>query len=75
MIVCKKCNSDVNYNGALCPVCQSPLIIDDAALKRAKAELPEAMADTKNPDRLYALYNLLADGHDTEGLREFAKLL
>lgn len=75
MIICKKCRSDVVYNGTLCPVCQTPLVIDDADIKRAKAELDEAKLDTKNPDRYFSLCHLLADGGDTDGQRELAKLL
>ena len=75
MIICKKCKSDVVYDGTLCPVCKTPLVIDDADIRRAKAELDAARLDTKNPDRFFSLCNLLADGGDTDGQREFAKLL
>ncbi|MBQ2732870.1 MAG: sel1 repeat family protein [Clostridia bacterium] len=74
MIICKKCKSDVAYNGPVCPVCRNELLIDENDMKRARGELAAALKD-KNEDRITSLYHLLADGGDTVGCREYARIL
>ena len=74
MIICKKCKSDVSYDGSACPVCRNELVIDENDIRRARTELTAALAE-KNSERITELYHLLADGDDAVGCREYAKIL
>ena len=74
MIKCKKCGYEGIFETKMCPRCGSPMVLDDNGVDKLRREVAAAKAAGEG-DMLADSYRTLALAGDTEGEREYAKLL
>ena len=74
MIFCKKCGYEGAYFSKNCPVCKEPFILDDGEINEIKSAITDAIK-VKETETVIEGYHILADQGDTEGEREWAKIL
>ena len=74
MIFCKKCGYEGAYLSRICPVCKEELTLDREDVRQIK-ETIEIAKKQKESETVVEAYHILADFGDTEGEREWAKIL
>lgn len=74
MIKCKKCGYEGIFETKMCPRCGSPMVLDRGGIDKLRREVAAAKA-AGEADMLADSYRTLALAGDTEGEREYAKLL
>ena len=74
MIYCKKCGYEGAYISKLCPVCRRELTITDSEIAEIKNNIEFAVKN-KETETVIESYHILADFGDTDGEREWAKML
>ncbi|MBR5139669.1 MAG: SEL1-like repeat protein, partial [Clostridia bacterium] len=74
MIFCKKCGYEGFYTSKLCPVCKEELTLDSTDIRHIKESVRQAKK-AKEIETVIEGLRILADFGDTEGEREWAKLL
>ena len=74
MVFCKKCGYEGAYLGKGCPVCNTEFIFSEDELEELKMIIEDA-ALKKEHETVVEGCHILADCGDTEGEREYAKLL
>lgn len=68
------CEHKNDYNGKICAICGSPLVIDENDIEETRRELEHALKE-KNYAKIHSCHHLLADAGDKDSAREYAKLL
>lgn len=74
MIFCKNCGYEGAYISNLCPVCKQAFSLSDSEISEIKNNI-EIAAKRKETETVIESYHILADCGDTEGEREWAKIL
>ena len=74
MIKCKNCGYEGIFETKMCPRCGSPMVLDRGGIEKLRREVAAAKA-AGEADMLADSYRTLALTGDTEGEREYAKLL
>ena len=74
MIFCKNCGHEGEYISRLCPVCKRELTIDEGDIAEIKHGIEIAIKQ-KEFETVVEGYRILADFGDTEGEREWARML
>ena len=74
MILCKSCGYEGSYVSKSCPSCKSPLTLDERDLALIRESIEEAKLN-KESETVTEGYHILADFGDTDGEREWAKIL
>lgn len=74
MIKCNKCGYEGIFETKMCPRCGSPMVLDRGGIDKLRREVAAARAAGEG-DMLADSYRTLALAGDTEGEREYAKLL
>ncbi len=74
MIFCKGCGYEGAYFSKTCPVCKKEFALDEEELSLIKEDIEEAKR-LKVSEAVTEGYHILADFGDTEGEREWAKIL
>ena len=74
MIFCKVCGYEGAYLSKSCPVCKNEFALDGEEIALLKEDIEEAKA-LKASEVVTEGYHILADAGDTEGEREWAKIL
>ena len=74
MIFCKKCGYEGAYLSKLCPVCRCELELTEEDIRQIKDSI-EFATKQKESETVTEAYHILADFGDTEGEREWAKIL
>ena len=74
MIFCKSCEYEGAYISKKCPVCKEELILDERELDEIRESISLAKLN-KEPETVTEGYHILADNGDTDGEREWAKIL
>lgn len=74
MIFCKKCGYEGFYTSKICPVCKEEITLDAADIRQIK-ETVRIAKEKKEAEIVTESYRILADFGDTEGEREWAKML
>ena len=74
MILCKSCGYEGSYISKYCPSCKTPITLDDRDVMLVRESIEEAKLN-KETETVIEGYHILADFGDTEGEREWAKIL
>ncbi len=74
MVFCKNCGYEGAYLGVKCPVCKKNLIFTSEDLNALKKDIAEAKK-RKEFETVAEGYHVLADFGDTDGEREYARML
>ena len=74
MIFCKNCGYEGAYISRLCPVCKREVEIDDGDIAEIK-NMIEIAKKQKEFETVVEGYHILADFGDTDGEREWARML
>ena len=74
MIFCKKCGYEGAYLSKICPVCKQELDLSYDEISQIKNNIEIAIKQ-KEAETVTEAYHILADFGDTEGEREWAKIL
>ncbi|MBO5878923.1 MAG: sel1 repeat family protein [Clostridia bacterium] len=74
MVFCKKCGYEGAYLGKSCPVCATAFKFSDDDITELK-EIVESASTKKEHETVVEGCHILADFGDTDGEREYAKLL
>ena len=74
MIKCKRCGYEGIFESKNCPKCSAPLTVDESGIEKLRREVKAAILSGES-DMIIESYRALALAGDTEGEREYAKLL
>lgn len=74
MILCKSCGYEGSYISKNCPSCKNPFTLDGRDLELIRESI-EAAKLNKETETVTEGYHILADFGDTDGEREWAKIL
>lgn len=74
MIFCKNCEYEGAYVSKKCPVCKQELSFDEREIREIRESISRAKLN-KESETVAEGYHILADLGDTEGEREWAKIL
>jgi len=74
MIFCKNCGYEGAYISSICPHCKQTFVLDSSDIKQIRDNI-EIASKLKESETVTEGYHILADCGETDGEREWAKIL